>query len=51
MKGNISYQALQRLTEQAWDEGDWQRVQMLSAAMDSCTVMCIQQEEECEQAM
>lgn len=44
MNGAVSYLALQKLTEQAWDEGDFDRLLMLTAAVDAATLDCLKQE-------
>ena len=40
----ISYRALQRLAERAWDEQNMQQLMRISRAVDSATTRMIQEE-------
>lgn len=39
----VTFLALQRLTEQAWDENDAQRLTTLTAAVDAFTIAALAQ--------
>ena len=43
----ISYRALQRLAERAWDEQNRQQLMRISRAVDSATTRMIQAETRC----
>ena len=43
----ISYRALQRLAERAWDEQNMQQLMRISRAVDSATTRMIQEETRC----
>lgn len=42
--GTVTFLALQRLAEQAWDEGNTPGLARLSAALDAATIACLSQE-------
>lgn len=42
--GTITFLALQRLAERAWDQGDALRLARLSAALDAATVASLSRE-------
>lgn len=44
LNGTVTFLALQRLAEQAWDQGDTERLMYLSAAVDAATLACLDQE-------
>ena len=45
--GTITYLALQRLAEQAWDEKNRPQLMRISRAVDSATIRMIQAETRC----
>lgn len=45
--GKITYLALQRLAEQAWDEKNRPQLMRISRAVDSATIRMIQAETRC----
>ena len=45
--GKITYLALQRLAEQAWDEQNMPQLMRISRAVDSTTARLIQAETRC----
>lgn len=42
--GNVSCELLRRLLEAAWDEGDAEKAQVLSVAVDRVTLQCLRAE-------
>lgn len=42
--GNVSCGLLRRLLEAAWDEGDAEKAQVLSVAVDRVTLQCLRAE-------
>lgn len=49
--GKVSYLALQRLVEKAWDEQDLSRLLCLSKAVDEHMLACIREEQVDQQAV
>lgn len=45
MMEKVSYLALRRLTEQAWDEEDQERLMVLSAAVDAAMLRQLAEEQ------
>lgn len=51
LNGRVTYRALQRLVEKAWEDGNQERLQILCHAVDAATVECLKHEKERQQAV
>lgn len=51
LNGSVTYLALQRLVEKAWEDGNQERLQTLCHAVDAATVACLNHEKERQQAV